>query len=87
KANDHAHAVLPAKPSTMVANYLDGKPRPSNADVIAKRHSKESKPAIPVDGVCCSCTEKCATKRCVCKESGNLCSCNCSCNENKCLYN
>lgn len=29
---------------------MDGKPRPSKADVIAKRHSRYSKPAIPVDG-------------------------------------
>ena len=47
KAKVYAHDMLPAEPQSLVAQYLEGKERPSKEQVVASRKSRFSKPALP----------------------------------------
>ncbi|CAB4020840.1 Hypothetical predicted protein [Paramuricea clavata] len=86
KARLNAIDVLPKEPPSLVDQYKKNNPPESKNSIIAKRFSRFTKPAYPVeDNDICECSGKCATKRCGCKASKRLCSSSCSCTREKCL--
>ena len=60
KAKVYAH-MLPAEPQSLVAQYLEGKKRPSKEQVVASRKSRFSKPALPTSEKQRSQNKPCAT--------------------------
>ena len=79
KAQKHAQHILPHEPMSLVEKYLVGNQAESKASVVARRYSRFSKPAYPVDKEksICTCSGKCATVRCACKALGNTCTADC----------
>ena len=71
---------------TLVEKYLEGKQPQPKSDIVAAKHSRFTRPALPgVDEIYCDCSGKCATKRCLCKN--HLRKCNphaCSCKTDAC---
>ena len=86
KARKHAYHMLPKEPMSLVEKYLGGNQAESKASVVARRYSRFSKPAYPVENgqSICKCTGKCATVRCPCKAFGNTCTSNCQCKIDMC---
>ena len=90
KARKHAKKILPPEPCSLVEKYLKGRPKPSKEVVVAAIRSRFSKPALPLTHAptekenSCSCKGKCATKRCICKSSKELCCSECKCSKTKC---
>ena len=88
EARKHAKKILPPEPCSLVEKYLKGKQRPSKKDVLTVKRSRFSKPALPLTQTVkknsCSCKGKCATKKCICKSSKELCSSECTCSKTKC---
>lgn len=69
KAKKHAKEILPKEPISLVEKYLGGNQPESKASVIARKYSRFTKPAYPVEAndTICRCSGKCATVRCSCK--------------------
>lgn len=90
KAAAHAKEILPAEPESLVSQYLAGKERPLKDDVVAKRKSRFSTPALPTSEQQrtvtkpCYCKGKCATRKCNCRAMEVLCDDKCNCKEEKC---
>ena len=78
--------ILPHEPMSLVEKYLAGTQAESKASVVARRYSRFSKPAYPVDKEksICTCSGKCATVRCACKALGNTCTADCQCKTDIC---
>ena len=88
KALKNAAVVLPEEPVSLVESYLKGSSRVAKETVVARRHSRFTKPALPelsyTEAAACSCSEKCATKRCCCKADLRRCQSNCYCKDEMC---
>lgn len=91
KARKHAKKILPTEPCSLVEKYLQGSQKPAKEDVVAAIRTRFSKPALPAASLMgteknnsCSCKGKCATKKCICKSSNELCSSVCTCSKTKC---
>lgn len=91
KAKVYAHNMLPAEPQSLVAQYLEGKERPSKEQVVASRKSRFSKPALPTSekqrsqNKPCACKGKCATQKCNCRAVEVSCDSKCKCKVAKCI--
>ena len=91
KAKVYADNMLPAEPQSLVAQYLAGKERPSKEDVVAKKRSLFSKPALPTSegqrfqNKPCTCKGKCATRKCNCRAVEVPCDSKCNCKLAKCI--
>ena len=85
RAKNHAKEFLPKEPISLVQKYLDGNQPQSKAEVVAKRYSRFTKPAYPVQDEClCECSGKCATRRCWCKKNAQKCTATCRCKKDVC---
>ena len=77
KALKNATVMLPEEPVSLVKSYINGSSRLSKETVVARRHSRFTKPALPelnfTEALACSCGGKCATKRCSCKANLRRC--------------
>ncbi len=91
KASKNAKALLPKEPMSLVENYLNGNPRQPKEVVVAGRHSRFTTPALPEPETAvhnptfqCSCSGKCATRRCICEQNLRPCQPSCTCKNGKC---
>ena len=85
KAQKHANDILLKEPMSLVDKYLGGNQAESKASVVARRYSRFSKPAYPVENESIyRCLGKCATVRCECKALGNKCTSDCQCKIDTC---
>ena len=86
KAKCHAKELLPKEPASLVEKYTKGTARQPKAEVIAKKYSRFTKPAYPVDKEhpMCDCSGKCATVRCPCKKALEKCTEACGCKTDLC---
>ena len=87
KALKNAAVVLPEEPVSL-ESCLKGSSRVAKETVVARRHSRFTKPALPelsfTEAAACSCSGKCATRRCSCKADLRLCQSNCYCKDEMC---
>ena len=85
KAKVYAHDMLPAEPQSLVAQYLEGKERPSKEQVVASRKSRFSKPALPTSEKQRSQNKPCAKQKCNCRAVEVSCDSKCKCKVAKCI--
>jgi hypothetical protein len=87
KASIYSKSILPPEPPSLIEKYTKGKERPKREEVVANRHSRFSKPALPESPInisVCICKGKCATKACSCRSKKRKCSNECGCDVAKC---
>ncbi|XP_046864217.1 uncharacterized protein LOC124458206 isoform X2 [Xenia sp. Carnegie-2017] len=86
-ALENAKTLLTKEPPSLVETYLCGKQRQPKNEVILRRHSRFTTPALPDDKIndkVCLCKGKCATSQCYCRNKNRPCTESCGCQTMKC---